>query len=126
MKTYFEYKVEEFMSKFGQIEGRVELGKHPSPEVRLLRARLILEETAELTAAMSEEDPIHEVADALADLLYVVIGTAIVYSIPIKPIFDEVHSSNMSKELGMHGMKRAIKGTDFHPPDLRKIIEGLL
>jgi len=37
------------------------------------------------------------VADGLADVLYVVIGTAVAYGIDIQEVFDEVHRSNLSK-----------------------------
>ena len=37
------------------------------------------------------------VADALGDLLYVVLGSAVCCGIDIEPIFREIHRSNMSK-----------------------------
>jgi len=42
------------------------------------------------------------IADGIADLLYVVVGTADVFGIDIQPIFEHVHASNMSK-LGEDG-----------------------
>lgn len=33
----------------------------------------------------------------LADLMYVTIGTAVTFGLPLKEVFEEVHKSNMSK-----------------------------
>lgn len=61
-----------------------------------LRQDLIEEEYSELQGAMYADDPIG-IADGLADLLYVVYGTAVEYGIDIDEVFKEVHRSNMSK-----------------------------
>lgn len=62
----------------------------------ILRQRLITEETNELFNAMCDCDLV-SIADALADLLYVVYGTAVSYGIDMEPISAEVHRSNMTK-----------------------------
>lgn len=62
-----------------------------------LRKRLIREEVLdELFPAMDRGDLV-EIADALADVLYVVYGTAVSFGIDMEPISDEVHRSNMTK-----------------------------
>lgn len=59
----------------------------------------------------------------LADVLYVVYGTAIELGLPLKEVFDEVHRSNMTK-LGEDGkpIKRedgkTLKGPNYKEPDL--------
>jgi predicted HAD superfamily Cof-like phosphohydrolase len=63
---------------------------------RLLRERLIQEEFDELKEAMGNDD-LPAIAKELADLLYVVYGTAVSYGIDMDPVFREVHRSNMSK-----------------------------
>lgn len=63
---------------------------------RMLRERLIQEEFEELKEAMGKEDLV-AIAKELADLLYVVYGTAVSYGIDMEPVFREVHRSNMSK-----------------------------
>ena len=63
---------------------------------RILRERLIQEEFDELKEAMAKQD-LAAVAKELADLLYVVYGTAVSFGIDMGPIFQEVHRSNMSK-----------------------------
>jgi len=79
------------------------------------RVRLILEETAELLLALARRDTV-EVADALADLEYVVVGTAVQFGIPHDRVFAEVHRSNMSKFVrssctGCNGRGSGLGGT---------------
>lgn len=52
------------------------------PALRDLRVNLLLEESAELTKAYVEEDII-EVADALADIVYIAEGTAVAYGVDL-------------------------------------------
>lgn len=71
----------------------------PNVKIQALRWGLIEEENAELQQAAIDED-IVEVADALCDLLYVVLGAFTAYGFsPVlsKELFDEVQRSNMSK-----------------------------
>jgi predicted HAD superfamily Cof-like phosphohydrolase len=91
-----------------------------------LRHDLIMEEFNELSQAMVTGDLV-QVADALADLLYVVYGTAVSYGIDLEPCFREVHVSNMSK--GSPEVLRApngkiLKSKGFKPPNLKEIIEN--
>lgn len=65
-------------------------------QTRVLRERLIQEEFEELKDAMGQKDLV-AIAKELADLLYVVYGTAVSYGIDMGPVFSEVHRSNMSK-----------------------------
>jgi predicted HAD superfamily Cof-like phosphohydrolase len=69
------------------------------PEDRCrLRLNLLQEELDELRAAIADKD-IVEVADALADLQYVLSGAVLEFGLgnKFKGLFDEVHRSNMSK-----------------------------
>lgn len=61
-----------------------------------LRLALIAEEMRELKEAL-ETDDLVEVADAVADLLYVVVGAGLCYGIPMEEVFAEVHRSNMTR-----------------------------
>lgn len=112
--------VKEFHAKVGQSDAL-------SPDltdyrVNNLRMRLIDEEHRELIYALAAEN-IVGVADALADLLYVVIGSAHQWGIPIERVFAEVHRSNMTKG---DGPKRAdgkiLKGHNYSPPDLSFVL----
>ncbi|NJB85371.1 putative HAD superfamily Cof-like phosphohydrolase [Lewinella marina] len=70
----------------------------PPPERSRLRVNLLREELKELEAAIADND-IVEVADALADLQYVLSGAVLEFGLgdKFKALFDEVHRSNMSK-----------------------------
>lgn len=75
---------------------------HPiDPATILLRLELISEEYAELVKAFGAQDPV-DIADALADLAYVVYGTAIVMGMRLDKIIELVHEANMAK-LGADG-----------------------
>ena len=66
-----------------------------------LRVALLEEEVGEFVAASVKGD-LAGVADALADIVYVVYGTALTYGIDLDAVLREVHRSNMSK-LGSDG-----------------------
>jgi len=65
-------------------------------ETATLRHVLMLEELQEYRDA-AEAGDIVEVADALADLAYVLLGTAVSHGIDLEPVFEIIHSSNLSK-----------------------------
>jgi predicted HAD superfamily Cof-like phosphohydrolase len=94
--------------------------------VQEVRCALIEEEAAEFRAALEAGD-IVEVADAVADLLYVVYGAAVTFGLPIEEIFTEVHRSNMTK-LGPDGAPivredgKILKGPNFTPPDVLGVL----
>ncbi|MGH7427668.1 MAG: MazG nucleotide pyrophosphohydrolase domain-containing protein [Candidatus Methylomirabilaceae bacterium] len=94
----------------------------PDEATRLLRVRLIQEEFDELKAALGEQD-LAAVAKELADLLYVVYGTAVSCGIDLEPVFREVHRSNMSK---VGGHKRAdgkwVKPPGYSPARIQPIL----
>ena len=113
----------EFHRAFDVLVGRAPAS--PDSGVVDLRLKLIKEELAELEAAMVEGDLIG-IADGLADLLYVVYGTAASYGMDIRPIFDEVHRSNMAK---VGGAKRedgkVLKPDGWAAPNLAPILENM-
>lgn len=63
------------------------------------RQQWLEEEVQELRDAIVGIDgpDIVEVSDALADILYIVYGTAVEFGIDLGSIFEEVHASNMRK-----------------------------
>ena len=68
-----------------------------------------------------------EVADALADIMYLVWGFALEAGIPLMDVFREVHASNMSK-LGEDGKPIISDGTmlrsDGSPAPVGKVMKG--
>ncbi|HQY56288.1 MAG: MazG nucleotide pyrophosphohydrolase domain-containing protein [Nitrospira sp.] len=112
--------VEEFHRKFEiAISDRPSL---PEDATRQLRVRLIQEEFEELQEAMVAQD-LPGVAKELADLLYVVYGTAVSYGMDMDPVFREVHRSNLSK---VGGHKRAdgkwVKPSTYSPAQVAPLL----
>lgn len=70
----------------------------PSEDRCKLRVSLIAEELKELEEAIASKDLV-EVADALADIQYVLSGAILEFGLgdQFKALFDEVQRSNMSK-----------------------------
>lgn len=91
-----------------------------------LRHSLIGEELDEYLAACESGD-IVEIADALADLQYVLSGTAVVHGMNLGGLVEEVHRSNMSK-LGADGKPiyredgKVLKGPDFFLPNIALVL----
>jgi len=94
----------------------------PDEATCALRVTLIQEEFDELREALAQRD-VEAVAKELADLLYVVYGTAVSCGLDMAPVFREVHRSNMSK---VGGHKRAdgkwLKPPDYSPARLQPIL----
>jgi predicted HAD superfamily Cof-like phosphohydrolase len=94
-----------------------------------LRIELIREEFLDELVPAIEAHDIVAVADALTDILYVTYGAGLAFGIDLDACFAEVQRSNMSK-LGADGkpIRRAdgkvLKGTDYSPPDLKKILDN--
>ncbi|MCB9776591.1 MAG: hypothetical protein H6750_19975 [Nitrospiraceae bacterium] len=112
--------VQEFHKQF-------EIHVSPTPSIpdeptRILRKRLIQEEFDELQEAMQEKD-LPSIAKELADLLYVVYGTAVSLGIDMEPVFQEVHRSNMSK-VGGHKREdgKWVKPPTYSPARLEDLL----
>lgn len=95
-----------------------------------LRLKLIEEEFNELYVEMVKYDAkIENIAKEMADLLYVVYGTAVSMGIDMNKIFEEVHKSNMSK-LDENGkvVRRAdgkvLKSNLYKSADIEEIIKN--
>ena len=105
----------EFHKKFGAfVRSKPDV---PDDSILLLRSRLIMEEAAEFVTAASKRN-IVGMADALADLLYVVYGSGVSLGIDLEPVFAEVQRSNMTKEKSHDQGGKVLKGTSYSPPDI--------
>jgi predicted HAD superfamily Cof-like phosphohydrolase len=110
-----------------------------SIEIQDLRIKLIYEEWLELCDALGlkldasfsyirtgeEKADLVLIADAIGDLLYVVLGAAVAFGIDMEPIFNEIQRSNMSKFIDGHRREdgKWIKGPSYSPANLEPIIE---
>jgi len=91
---------------------------------RLYRAHLMLEELGETIRALGTLDE-EELADGLADLIYVVVGTAESFGIPLGHVVAEVHRSNMTKRKRVKQDPRMRdKGPNYTPPNIKQAIEA--
>lgn len=118
--------VRQFHLAFGLPVREEALAKIPEQK---LRYELMSEELAEYHVAVDSGDII-EIADAIADLLYVGYGAAIAHGIPIDAVFEEVHRSNMTK-LGEDGLPvrrkdgKILKSDKWDPPNIAKVFRSL-
>lgn len=99
-------------------------GEGLSDQLVKLRCRLIDEEHNEFLEAVYEND-MAGVADALADLIYVAIGTAVRFGIDLPKVWDAVHESNMRK-FGPGSWRdetgKIRKPPGWQPPDVAGIL----
>lgn len=150
---YEKYQQEQFLADDGAAASLEDMGNDRVD----LRMKLIAEEFFELVAAVYNDQAAYELestwnnlfsdgvtderrndvvsaADATGDLRYVIEGFDLEAGIPAEKVFDEIHSSNLSK-LGKDGFPiisdgtlkpkgKILKGEDFFEPDLKAVIEG--
>lgn len=102
----------------------------PAISRRWLRRNLIDEEVnQELIPALCGTD-VTKIADALADSIYVIVGTALEFGIPLDRVWDEVHRSNMAKIDPVTGkvLKRddgkVLKPAGWEPPDISGVLNA--
>jgi predicted HAD superfamily Cof-like phosphohydrolase len=157
-KNSMQEAIEEFMKRADQAVASYP--QLPTEAVRTLRIRIMVEEllgaispedlqaanenpniyvellvknkSDELIASMLKGDLVG-IADGIADVLYVVIGTAVAYGIDIQEVFDEVHRSNLSKTVWSEELQRytiekdefgkGVKPPTFSPANIPPIIE---
>lgn len=118
-------KVEEFHLAMGMTNGKWP----PTEDEITLRMKLIDEENEEVFQEFHQANGLkkEKIAKELADLLYVVYGTAVSFGIPIDEVFDEVHKSNMSKLVDGKPVKRedgkVLKGPNYKPPQFDHIFK---
>ena len=127
-KTMFEM-VGEMHKKFGFPVAGEENGPHiVDDEIRYFRRAFLREEYNEFCWAQDDGDLV-EIADALIDIIVVVLGTCHFYGLPADELFAEVQRSNMEKERGMGKRGVAVdlvKPDGWKKPDLLTILEDAL
>ena len=119
--------VRAFQRAVGQHVG--EKPELPDSNERQLRIRLLKEEFNEYFDGEVKDDLV-EIADALADIIYIACGTAVSYGIPLDDIFEEVHASNMAKLVDGKVIRRADgkiqKPEGWAPPDIERILKDAI
>jgi len=119
-------EVKQFMIKAGQKTPQKPC--IPDLDVINLRLRLHAEEAIiEMSEAFQSKN-LTLIADAIADSLVVILGTAVACGIDIQPVWDEVHRSNMSKFIDGHKREdgKWIKGPSYIPANIGPLIEKQL
>lgn len=135
------------VAEFNKAIGHPVPDKPTVPDVAILKNRLNLihEEFNELIFSMGavhffdddnhgyfnnfpnfpEDFDMPETIDAIADLLYVVLGAATDIGVDIAPFFNEVHRSNMSKIPDGHRSESGkwIKGPNHSPADIKGVFQ---
>lgn len=115
--------VKEFQTAVGQHVGSKP--EFPDPAERELRIRLLKEEYEEYIQGECRND-LENIAKELADIIYIVCGTAASYGIPLDKVFDEVHKSNMTKLVDGKPIRREdgkiLKPEGWQPPDIKSIL----
>jgi len=128
--------VREFHAKFGQ-DCPSAIPCPPAGDTVRLRMRLIREEYEEVMAELAlltkqmDADAVYgtmaRLLKELADLRYVLEGTAVAFALDIDGAFAETHRSNMSK-LGVDGKPvyredgKVLKGPWYTPADMSQFV----
>lgn len=140
--------VKEFVDKFHQSRMTVEeVVETPFLGENLITFRLNLlnEEVNELNeefikATIEEEDgfgtliyddvPLEDinwenVTKELSDILYVVVGMAETFHLPLEEVFTRTHLSNMTKDGGVREDGKILKGDGYEPPVMEDLFGPL-
>jgi len=88
--------VTDFLNKFN-LQKLDQPGFHPMLKQRVEH---LLEEASELQVAIDESNK-EELIDALLDVVYIAIGTAVLCGFDVEAHWNEIQRANMSKERGI-------------------------
>lgn len=122
------------LNKVAEFHDAFKVGNNQSPTIIskdeiLLRYTLMREENEEYLEAANNADLV-EVADALGDQLYILLGTILRHGLQDKigEVFDEIQRSNMSK-LDENGQPifredgKVLKSSLYFRPDIKKVLD---
>lgn len=122
------------LNKVAEFHDAFKVGNNLSPTIIskdeiLLRYTLMREENEEYLEAANNGDLV-EVADALGDQLYILLGTILRHGLQDKigEVFDEIQRSNMSK-LDENGQPifredgKVLKSSLYFRPDIKKVLD---
>ena len=131
--AFYQNNVEEFMDAGGQ-EYPCSQGTHLYKDPKenddqvQLYMDLITEEYNETLDAYKNGDVV-ELADGLADMVWVIMGMASSLDIDFEDLWEEVSRSNMSKFVDGKAIRnpetgKIMKPDSFSPPDVRHVLFG--
>lgn len=119
--------MKDLLNKVKEFNKAFEIGYNDKPTFSIndfdLRFNLMQEENEEYLVATNLE----EVADALGDQLYILLGTILKHGLQdkIEEVFNEIHESNMSKLENGKPLHREdgkiLKGSNYFKPNLKKL-----
>lgn len=146
MPTPHAARIAEFMTKAGQDTPATPT--IPSEEIRILRAKLILEEALETVRGLGVgvqveesvalakdsdlqffidgEVDLEEVVDGCADISVVTIGTLLAFGVDDEPVLEEVDQANLRKFApGSYRREdgKWMKPPDWTPPDIQGVLD---
>lgn len=129
--------IEALVGEFHEATGVLPIIEEPDAHARRkaieLRLRLISEEYKELTDELLDfyngKGNLQKAAKEMADLLYVIAGTAHIMEIPLQDVFALVHDSNMSKipddgKVVRRADGKILKPSTYFEPDLSFLTEA--
>ena len=95
----------------------------PELKDKTLWKKLVGEEIQETLTAI-REDNLVKIADGIADSIVVLLGTAVCYGIDMRPIWNEVHKTNMAKKGGIiREDGKLLKPPGWIPPDIKRLLD---
>lgn len=100
----------------------------PDAAAVALQSELADEEYTELRIGIEQRDLV-KITDGITDLIYILVGMALEFGIPLPDAFEEVHASNMAKVDPSTGkvLRRAdgkiLKPKGWKPPAIGPILE---
>ena len=99
--------------------------KKTGNSVAIARAQLMIEELAETVESLVTKNEA-DLLDGLSDLLFVTLGTAITYNMPIEEGHLEICRSNLTKAVRKpeDDPRLRDKGPDYDPPKIKEILNG--
>lgn len=97
--------------------------KDVDAETALLRIALIREETQETILAILNKD-LPKIADGIGDSIVVLLGTAVVFGLDMRPIWNEIQRTNLQKTGNeVRGDGKVLKPAGWQPPDIERLLE---
>ncbi|MAG39534.1 hypothetical protein CMI41_01020 [Candidatus Pacearchaeota archaeon] len=117
----WQQNVEDFHKKFEQKIGNTP--EFSDENTMKLRIVLVEEEFLELKEAYEEKD-FPSFIDAIADSIYVLLGTAVATGVDLEPIWEEIQKTNMAKTPGNNRLDgKLLKPEGWSPPDISNLLK---